>query len=128
MIAPIETNRPKNVLGTDLVPCCMENNTGWYRDGTCRTDRDDHGRHVVCAMMTVEFLAFSKEMGNDLSTPMPEYNFPGLQAGDCWCLCAQRWQEALEAQMAPKLKLEACEESALQVANLSDLKAHALPS
>jgi len=126
MIAPIKPTTPLNVLGAPLVPCCLENNTGWYRNGSCQTDGNDHGRHVVCALMTEEFLAFSKQMGNDLSTPMPEYDFPGLQPGDCWCLCAGRWQEAFEAGMAPKVKLEACEQSALEVIDLNDLKAHAI--
>jgi len=126
MIAPIKSNRPKNVLGTDLLPCCLENSTGWYRNGSCETDTGDHGRHVVCALMTEEFLEFSKQMGNDLSTPVPAYDFPGLQPGECWCLCAGRWQEALEAGMAPQVKLEACEQSALEVVSLSDLKAHAI--
>ena len=105
MIAPLKPNQPKNVLGNDLVPCCLENMTGWYRNGSCQTDGADHGRHVVCAVMTEEFLSFSKEAGNDLSTPIPEYNFPGLKPGDCWCLCAGRWQEAFEAGMAPQVKL-----------------------
>ena len=126
MIAPIKSNRPQNVLGTDLVPCCLENSTGWYRNGSCETDPSDHGRHVVCAVMTTEFLAFSKSMGNDLSTPVPAYDFPGLQDGNCWCLCAARWQEAFEAGMAPKVKLEACEASALEIVSLEDLKSHAL--
>jgi uncharacterized protein (DUF2237 family) len=126
MIAPLKPNYPKNVLGNNLVPCCLENNTGWYRNGSCESDPSDHGRHVVCAVMTARFLAFSKEMGNDLSTPVPAYNFPGLQPGNCWCLCAGRWQEALEAGMAPKVKLEACEQSALEVISLSDLQAHAV--
>lgn len=126
MIAPIKPSQPKNVLGNDLVPCCLENMTGWNRNGSCQTDRADHGKHVVCALMTKEFLSFSKEAGNDLSTPMPEYNFPGLKAGDCWCLCAGRWQEAFVAGMAPKVKLEACEESALELISLKDLKAHAV--
>jgi len=81
---------------------------------------------VVCAIMSEEFLSFSKEAGNDLSTPIPEYNFPGLKPGDCWCLCAGRWQEAFEAGMAPQVKLEACEESALELISLKDLKAHAI--
>ncbi|MEL0099323.1 MAG: DUF2237 domain-containing protein [Opitutae bacterium] len=126
MIAPIKPTRPLNVLGTPLVPCCMENNTGWYRNGSCETDPGDHGRHVVCALMTEEFLVFSKQMGNDLSTPMPLYNFPGLMPGQCWCLCAGRWQEALEAGVAPKVKLEACEKSALEIVALEDLQAHAI--
>ena len=124
MIAPIKPSGPLNVLSTPLVPCCVENSTGWYRNGTCETDSGDHGRHVVCALMTEQFLAFSKRMGNDLSTPMPEYNFPGLKPGECWCLCAGRWQEAFEAGMAPKVKLEACEQSALEIVDLEDLKSH----
>jgi len=124
MIAPIESTGPKNVLGEPLVPCCHELSTGWYRNGTCETDENDRGRHVICARMTNEFLAFSQAMGNDLSTPRPEYNFPGLKDGDCWCLCAARWQEALEADVAPKVKLAACEESALAVVKLADLQAH----
>lgn len=126
MIKPIKDDGPKNVLGTELVPCCLENRTGWYRNGSCETDSGDQGRHVVCALMTEEFLEFSKVMGNDLSTPMPEYDFPGLNEGDCWCLCAGRWQEAFEAGMAPKVKLEACEESALNMVQLKDLQDHAI--
>jgi uncharacterized protein (DUF2237 family) len=126
MIAPLKPNQPKNVLGNELIPCCLENMTGWYRNGSCQTDGADHGRHVVCAIMSEEFLSFSQEAGNDLSTPIPEYNFPGLKPGDCWCLCAGRWQEAFEAGMAPQVKLEACEESALELISLKDLKAHAI--
>lgn len=128
MIAPLDNDGPKNVLGRPLQPCCVSLNTGWYRNGSCETDRNDGGRHVVCAKMTEQFLAFSQAMGNDLSTPLPEYNFPGLKEGDCWCLCAGRWQEAFEAGIAPKVNLEACEISALEVINLEDLKAHALPN
>ena len=126
MIAPLKPNQPKNVLGNDLIPCCLENMTGWYRNGSCQTDGADYGRHVVCTIMTEEFLSFSQEAGNDLSTPIPEYNFPGLKPGDCWCLCAGRWLEAFEAGMAPQVKLEACEESALELISLKDLKAHAI--
>ncbi|MEK9783967.1 MAG: DUF2237 domain-containing protein [Opitutales bacterium] len=126
MIAPIKPTGPLNVLGTPLLPCCLENSTGWYRNGSCETDSGDHGRHVICAIMTEEFLAFSKLMGNDLSTPIPEYNFPGLQPGECWCLCAGRWQEAFEAGMAPMVKLEACEQSALEIVDLENLKSHAV--
>ena len=126
MIAPIKPSGSLNVLGTPLLPCCLENSTGWYRNGTCETDSGDHGRHVICAIMTEEFLAFSKLMGNDLSTPIPEYNFPGLQPGECWCLCAGRWQEAFEAGMAPMVKLEACEQSALEIVDLENLKSHAV--
>jgi len=126
MIAPIKPSGSLNVLGTPLLPCCLENSTGWYRNGTCETDSGDHGRHVICAIMTEEFLAFSKLMGNDLSTPIPEYNFPGLKPGECWCLCAGRWQEAFEAGMAPMVKLEACEQSALEIVDLENLKSHAV--
>ena len=126
MIAPIKANEPQNVLGKPLIPCCLENNTGWYRNGSCKTGPNDHGRHVICALMTDEFLTFSKQMGNDLSTPVPEYNFPGLKEGDYWCLCAERWQEAFEAGMAPRVKLEACEQSALEVIKLTDLETHAI--
>jgi uncharacterized protein (DUF2237 family) len=126
MIAPIKPSGSLNVLGTPLLPCCLENSTGWYRNGSCETDSGDHGRHVICAIMTEEFLAFSKLMGNDLSTPIPEYNFPGLKPGECWCLCAGRWQEAFEAGMAPMVKLEACEQSALEIVDLENLKSHAV--
>src|SRR5215831_17086413 len=95
----------RNVLGTDLVTCSMEPLTGWYRTGCCETDADDLGVHAVCAEVTEEFLEFSKSAGNDLSTPRP--GFDGLQPGDRWCLCASRWQEALEAGVAPPVILEA---------------------
>lgn len=124
MIAPIESDGPKNVLGEPLQPCCKKLSTGWYRNGSCETDENDGGRHVICARMTNEFLAFSQAMGNDLSTPRPEYNFPGLKDGDCWCLCAARWQEALNAGIAPKVRIESCEESALEVVSLNDLQSH----
>jgi len=125
MIAPIENDGPRNVLGEPLQPCCTTLNTGWFRNGSCETDQNDLGKHVVCTVVTEEFLAFSKTMGNDLSTPMPAYNFPGLKEGDCWCLCAARWQEALEAGVAPQVKLAACEQSALEIIQLDDLKRHA---
>ena len=105
---------PKNIFGQPLVPCCYEPLTGFYRDGYCRTDVYDSGRHVVCAIMTEEFLEFTKGRGNDLSTPIPAYQFPGLKAGDKWCLCALRWREAYEHGVAPRLVLEACAEEALQ--------------
>ncbi len=92
---------PKNVLGDELEPCSAEPLTGYYRDGCCNTGAGDVGVHTVCAVVTDEFLAFSKAAGNDLSTPMPEYGFDGLNDGDSWCLCAPRWQEALEAGAAP---------------------------
>lgn len=101
--------------------------TGWYRNGFCQTDAADLGAHVVCAEVTAEFLEFSQARGNDLSTPRPEFGFPGLKPGDRWCVCAARWQEALEANVAPPVVLQSTEESALKVIRLADLKAHALP-
>ena len=100
--------------------------TGFYRDGFCRTGADDTGRHTVCILATDDFLAFSKAAGNDLSTPMPQYAFPGLQAGDKWCLCMLRWREALNAGMAPQVYLDATHEAALTVVSLEDLKAYAV--
>jgi uncharacterized protein len=115
-----------NVLGDPLQACCTDPMTGFYRDGFCHTGAGDLGAHVVCARVTAEFLAFSRSRGNDLSTPVPAYNFPGLQPGDCWCLCASRWQEALEAGVAPAVVLAATHASALEYASLDDLKAHAV--
>jgi uncharacterized protein (DUF2237 family) len=100
--------------------------TGFYRDGYCRTGGDDLGVHVVCAQMTEAFLAFSRSRGNDLITPNPRFFFPGLKPGDCWCLCASRWQEALDAGVAPPVRLQATHISALEFVNMSDLLAHAL--
>ena len=97
--------------------------TGWFRDGYCRTDDNDAGRHVVCALITDEFLAFSKSRGNDLITPQPQWRFPGLKAGDRWCLCVLRWKEAYEAGVAPPVVLEATHESALRHVALADLQA-----
>ena len=119
-------DEPTNVFGGELESCCTNPMTGWLRDGCCNTDERDHGRHVVCAEMTDDFLEFSKERGNDLSTPRPEFGFPGLKAGDKWCLCAARWQEAFEAGRAPKVILEATHERALEVCDLDDLRAFAI--
>lgn len=96
--------------------------TGFYRDGFCRTGADDTGRHTVCIRATADFLEFSRAAGNDLSTPRPEFNFPGIKDGDKWCLCVLRWREALQAGVAPQVVLEACHESALQYVALEDLK------
>ncbi|MBK9137610.1 MAG: DUF2237 domain-containing protein [Verrucomicrobia bacterium] len=117
---------PTNVLGTELKPCCFAPQTGFYRDGYCRTGPGDHGLHVVCAQMTREFLEFTRSRGNDLSTPAPQYDFPGLNPGDRWCLCVTRWAEALAAGCAPPVILEATHASALEYVDLEDLKAHAL--
>ena len=116
----------RNVLGGPLAPCCTDPMTGFFRDGSCRTGEDDLGSHTVCARVTAEFLEFSKRRGNDLSTPMPEYEFPGLKPGDCWCLCAMRWKEACDAGVAPPVRLESCHESALKYVDLSELEEHAL--
>jgi|GEM_PF-361953 len=113
-----------NVLGTELKSCCTDPITGFYRDGYCRTGPGDIGLHTVCAQVTTEFLEFSKNRGNDLSTPRPEFDFPGLKDGDIWCLCVQRWVEALEAGKAPKVNLEASHLSVLEFADLDSLKAH----
>ena len=104
----------KNVLGTPLQPCCTEPLTGFYRDGYCRTGQADRGSHVIAATVTQEFLAFTELRGNDLTTPRPEYNFPGLKAGDKWCLCALRWKEAYLAGVAPPVNLAATHEKALE--------------
>lgn len=115
-----------NVLGEPLEHCCDKPITGFFRDGFCHTDAQDQGVHTVCAQMSEEFLAFSKARGNDLSTPRPEFGFPGLQPGDYWCLCAARWAEALAADCAPLVKLSSCHERTLSLVNLADLKAYAL--
>ena len=104
----------KNILGGTLLPCSLDPMTGFYRDGCCETGPQDRGRHIVCAVMTDEFLQYSKAQGNDLSTPMPEYQFAGLKAGDHWCLCLERWREALNAGCAPQVVLEATHEIALE--------------
>ncbi len=108
-----------------MTPCSTDPMTGFFRDGSCRTGGGDRGIHCVCAEMTSDFLQFSKDQGNDLSTPRPEYQFPGLKPGDFWCLCVMRWKEALEAHCAPKVKLEATSEVALEFVDLEDLKKHA---
>lgn len=114
----------KNVLGTELKPCGFDPKTGFYRDGYCNTGPNDYGVHVVCAKVTDEFLQFSKAKGNDLSTPIPAYHFPGLKVGDCWCLCAARWLEAYKAGKAPAVILEATHEKALEIIPIEALKEH----
>jgi uncharacterized protein len=116
----------RNVLGGELAHCGSDPVTGFFRDGCCNTAPQDVGSHTVCAVMTAEFLAFSKSRGNDLSTPMPAYEFPGLKPGDRWCLCAPRWQEAFLAGHAPKVVLAATQEGALEHAALADLKKFAI--
>jgi hypothetical protein len=114
----------KNVLGTDLVPCSYDPLTGFFRDGCCNTDASDLGSHLVCVRVTAEFLAFSAARGNDLSTPRPEYRFAGLKSGDRWCLCANRWREALEAGLAPPVVLESTDVRALEFVTASQLEKH----
>ena len=115
-----------NVLGEPLLPCSESPVTGFFRDGCCNTSREDIGMHVVCVRVTREFLEFSRFCGNDLSTPIPEFGFPGLKPGDQWCLCAARWQEALEAGAAPRIVLQATHAAALKIVNLQDLKKYAI--
>ncbi len=112
-----------NVLGSPLVPCSYDPLTGFFRDGCCRTDHQDHGSHVICAKVTQAFLAFSLERGNDLITPRPEYRFAGLRAVDRWCLCALRWKEAFDAGVAPPVILECTHQSALKFVTLEQLQA-----
>ncbi|MEH2124653.1 DUF2237 family protein [Nostoc sp.] len=118
----------KNVIDGNLEVCCTSPMTGFHRDGFCRTGGQDFGSHVVCAQVTSEFLEFTKSQGNDLSTAVPDFNFPGLKPGDRWCLCASRWQEALEAGVAPPVILSATHARALEVVSLDDLKKYALTS
>ena len=116
----------RNVLGERLELCSIEPMTGFFRDGCCNTAREDIGSHTVCAVMTADFLAFSKSRGNDLSTPIPQFGFAGLKPGDRWCLCAPRWQEALDANAAPRVVLRATQEGALDYCALADLKRYAI--
>lgn len=115
----------RNVLGGPLAPCSLSPMTGFFRDGCCRTRRDDLGMHTVCAVMTADFLEFTVRAGNDLVTPHPEWDFPGLVAGDRWCLCAARWLEAADAGRAPPVVLEATHEKTLAIVPLERLEAHA---
>ena len=111
----------KNILGTDLKCCGTKPMTGYFRDGFCRTTETDRGRHVVACIVNEKFLYFTRQMGNDLSSPNPIYNFPGLKAGDKWCVCALRWKEAFDAGCAPEVILEATHEKSLEYVNLDDL-------
>jgi len=118
-------NAALNVLGEHLMVCGCEPMTGWYRDGSCRTDPSDLGRHIVCCVLNEAFLSYSKAQGNDLSTPAPAFAFPGLKAGDHWCVCAPRWLEAYDDGMAPPVRLAATEITALEVIPLEVLQQHA---
>ncbi len=116
----------RNVLGEQLDLCSMAPMTGFFRDGCCNTSPEDVGSHTVCVVMTAEFLEFSKSRGNDLSTPLPAFGFPGLKPGDRWCLCAPRWQEAFDAGKAPRVVLRATHQAALNFCALADLKRYAI--
>ena len=122
----MEMEPPINILGTPLEPCSVEPVTGFFRDGHCNTCAEDHGSHTVCAIMTAEFLAFSKYVGNDLSTPRPEFRFPGLKPGDRWCLCAARFLQAHEEGCAPRVVLEATHRGALDIVPFEALHAQAV--
>lgn len=115
-----------NVLGGPLESCCTDPMTGFYRTGCCEVGGDDVGVHAVCAVMTDEFLEFSRSVGNDLSTPAPHFGFPGLKAGDMWCLCAPRWQEAFEAGMAPRVRLASTHIAAAEFCDVEALRRHAV--
>ena len=118
------TTEPLNVLGTALAPCSFDPLTGFFRDGCCNTDDHDLGTHVICARVTDEFLQFSLTRGNDLVSPRPEYDFPGLKPGDRWCLCALRWKEAYDANVAPHVVLESTHAKSLEIVTLEQLKRH----
>jgi uncharacterized protein len=118
----------KNVLGGALLPCSFDPITGWLRDGCCHTDANDQGSHVICVKVTVGFLNWQMEAGNDLITPRPEFHFPGLKPGDRWCVCALRWRQAFDDGHAPPVVLESTHEKALQFVRLEQLQAHALVS
>ncbi len=121
-----EPEQQRNVFGESIETCSIRPMTGFYRSGCCHTGEDDAGMHTICILATAEFLAFSKMRGNDLSTPLPEFGFPGLQPGDRWCLCAERWKEALEAGMAPRVVLRATHANTLEVVSIEDLKRYAI--
>jgi len=124
-VDPHRRDPDRNVLGGPLSPCSLRPMTGFWRDGCCATGPMDVGRHTVCVVATAEFLEFSKQVGNDLSTPMPDYQFPGVKPGERWCLCAARWQEALHAGKAPRVVLAATHLATLEICDLADLKRHA---
>lgn len=122
MKQPANDNKPENVLGKDLKPCCLDPITGFYRDGFCRTDVNDFGVHTICVIVSDEFLEFSQKQGNDLITPNLEFDFPGLKEGDKWCLCISRWVEALKHEVAPPVVLESSHKRCLEYVPLNVLK------
>jgi uncharacterized protein (DUF2237 family) len=124
--APIMMKAQLNVFGEPLQPCSVDPLTGFFRDGSCNTGDMDYGTHVICARMTNAFLNYSRRKGNDLITPRPEYNFPGLKAGDKWCLCALRWEVAFLAGVAPPVVLASTHQRALEFVSMADLRSHAV--
>ncbi len=119
-------NKARNVFGNPLIMCCQDPLTGFYRNGMCQTGKEDFGTHIVCARLTDEFLEYSKSKGNDLITPRPDLNFPGLKAGDYWCLCISRWIEAQREGVAPPIKLESTHEKALSYMTLETLELYSI--
>ncbi len=119
------TSDQLNVLGTNLELCSCNPMTGWFRDGACKADQSDIGEHTVCVIINKSFLSYSKALGNDLSSPIPQYGFPGLEEGDNWCLCASRWKQAYEDGMAPLVRLEATNITALDLIGIEILKQYA---
>lgn len=117
-------NKLVNVLGTSLIACCVSPSTGYFRDGYCRTIDEDIGTHILCAVVTDQFLEYTRLQGNDLSTPVPQWNFPGLKEGDKWCLCISRWLQAEKAGVAPPVILEAIPDTALKYTSLDLLRAY----
>lgn len=115
-----------NVMGEELASCSESPLTGYFRDGCCNTEPADQGSHTVCVRVTAEFLEYSRSVGNDLTTPHADFGFPGLRPGDQWCLCAARWQQALEADAAPRVVLQATHAACLRIVKLADLKRHAV--
>ncbi|MFI8379769.1 DUF2237 family protein [Leeuwenhoekiella sp. NPDC079379] len=119
-------NQDFNIYGRPLQACCFNPKTGYFRDGFCRTIEEDYGTHILCAIVTEEFLRYSASKGNDLMTPIPHWDFPGLKPGDSWCLCISRWLEAEKKGVAPRLNLEACHQDALNYTTLAKLEAHTI--
>ncbi|AAQ00250.1 MULTISPECIES: DUF2237 family protein [Prochlorococcus] len=128
MVNISDSIKSKNVLGEPLQQCSCNPITGWYRDGSCKTDSSDVGKHSICCVVSEAFLRYSKAQGNDLSTPIPQFDFPGLKDGDHWCLCALRWKQAYDDGMAPWVRLEATEISTLEIIDIEVLRKHSYQS
>jgi len=126
VVEPVEREPAINVLGAPIRPCSLEPRTGWFRDGCCNTDANDHGSHTVCCRVTSEFLRFLRAQGNDLMTPAPQHGFPGLRDGDQWCVCAASWKQAHEEGVACPVVLESTHKKALEIVTLDALLEHAI--